>query len=78
MKKALKPLVRVTIEANGDSWDGEVYDGAGFTSAIPDGEARDWAERKAWELAGNSTLAEIADPDNLRRVYLRSHPPIIR
>lgn len=61
--------IKVTIKANGETFDGEIWPGgAGFCSAMPDGENRTWAEAKAWELVSDPSLSSIEDGENLRGV----------
>jgi hypothetical protein len=64
--------IKLTVKANGETFsDAEFWRYAGFSSRMPDGENRTWAESKARELFENRSLWKIEDTEWLRSVELR-------
>lgn len=64
--------IKLTVRANGETWnDAEFWRYSGFSSRMPDGENRTWAEVAARDLYENPRLAKIEDTEWLRSVELR-------
>ena len=73
-------MLKLMVKANGATFDGEyrtttldgtdIVIGTAFTSSIPAGENRTWAEQAAAQLFEDRRLSSIEDAENLRGVAI--------